>query len=442
MHSEIKTRFVSLTVILLISLCSSLFAQQEWQALPAGPKQPFRNDDVFFLNAQRGWVVNVKGEVWITTNAGTDWTRITHKGSTSFRCVGFLDSLRGFAGNLGPGRWAPTTDTIPLYTTTDGGVTWLPIKNLSGPTPRGICGIRVIDDSTIVACGRIDGPAFFLKSADAGKSWQATNMNRYAGDLIDLSFINRDSGFAVGGTDSNDVISRCVILFTTNGGVDWRTAMTGADSGEHCWKIEKTKNNTYYVSIERSRDSDALQFIKSTDGGLNWSEHTVSTVLYPYSQGIGFVNDSIGWIGGHGGSLMTTDGGETFTPTSLIQNLNRMRFANDTLGYAVGTQVYKFAAVRANVASQPTAAVSIHASSIPNPFSKQTEIQFTIPREEQVCIEVFDHAGRWIRTLLNRRMAAGQHSAQFRVPSATNDAFICTISAGTATTTIRMVAKN
>lgn len=45
----------------------------------------------------------------------------------------------------------------------------------------------------------------------------------------------------------------------------------------------------------------------------------------------------------------------------------------------------------------------------PNPFNPSTEIQFTIPKFEQVSLVVFDLLGRKVKTLINEERHAGQH---------------------------------
>ena len=48
---------------------------------------------------------------------------------------------------------------------------------------------------------------------------------------------------------------------------------------------------------------------------------------------------------------------------------------------------------------------------VPSPVRAQSSIRFTIPREAETRLEVFDGAGRLVRTLLRQRLGAGSHSA-------------------------------
>ena len=46
---------------------------------------------------------------------------------------------------------------------------------------------------------------------------------------------------------------------------------------------------------------------------------------------------------------------------------------------------------------------------IPNPFTSQTSISFSLAREEDVRLRVYDLAGRVVRTVLESRLGAGRH---------------------------------
>lgn len=49
----------------------------------------------------------------------------------------------------------------------------------------------------------------------------------------------------------------------------------------------------------------------------------------------------------------------------------------------------------------------------PNPFHKLTNIKYSLPGAQQVSISVFDVSGRHIRTLVNQKQKAGNHSITF-----------------------------
>ncbi len=419
---------------------------QSWHFLPNSPAQTFRHDDLWFINNDTGWVVNVSGQIWKTMDGGNTWTHIFQQAS-SFRCVSFFDSVHGVVGNLGTDNWAPTNDTNPLYVTADGGNSWtLPIIN--GPKPRGICGLCKVNDSVIVGTGRFDGPPFFVKSTDRGNTWTSSNMNGMNAMLIDIYFTSPDTGFVVGGNDSIEGASYSMILYTTNGGNTWITKIIGSKQGNHCWKISHPSPTVYYVSVEELYSNDTLRFFKSDDGGNTWKEHIVAGVKYGWSQGIGFVNDTLGWIGGNTYCLATSDSGRTFdtvSPSTLLPNLNRARFLSDSVGYAVGERVYKYFKT-SSTGITPVVDLKGYMleQNIPNPFSGTTVIRYSIPIAQMVHIEVFDDGGRRITTLVNETKAPGTYEVEFVSPYGAgrgyNDAFICSMVAGNYSKRIKMLS--
>jgi subtilisin family serine protease len=50
---------------------------------------------------------------------------------------------------------------------------------------------------------------------------------------------------------------------------------------------------------------------------------------------------------------------------------------------------------------------------VPNPFNPQTDIKFSLPRDAQVKLSVYDVSGRLVRSLLNESMTAGNHSVSW-----------------------------
>ena len=273
----------------------------QWSGLPNAPVPSSRINDVFFVNPRIGWVVSGAGLIYRTTNGGTSWVQQLNKtSSTHFRSVGFIDSLRGWVGCLGIGdvTHPEVTDTTILYHTTNGGITWDPVNAVSGAIPRGFCGMQVVNDSVICGVGRVRGPAFFYRSTDAGATWKVTDMGFHAAGLVDVRFFGPDTGFAVGLTDSNNDSSSGIVLATTDGGQNWTQRFKSTRKGEWCWKLSFPSRNVGYASLQRDVQSP-IYFLKTTDGGNTWTEHLFISSYY-FVQGVGFKNDTLGWIGGSG----------------------------------------------------------------------------------------------------------------------------------------------
>jgi subtilisin-like proprotein convertase family protein len=62
----------------------------------------------------------------------------------------------------------------------------------------------------------------------------------------------------------------------------------------------------------------------------------------------------------------------------------------------------------AAVSEPPALALS---QSFPNPFSRETQIRFALPREMEIDLSVYDISGRRVATIASGKMPAGHHSA-------------------------------
>lgn len=411
-----------LRTALLLLAAALLHAQSgSWKgtAYVSSPSASRLNDG-FFLTKDLGWIVNGIGQIHRTTDGGATWTKQLDKGSfTHFRSVGFFDAQRGFAGALGWGDVNNTSakDSVILYTTTNGGATWLPEPQLTSRTiERGFCGMHVFDDSVVYAVGRVRGPAWFYKTTDRGATWQATDMTPYAAGLIDVRFFTRDSGLIVGLTDTTHTQSRAIILSTADGGASWDTVHVTSRTNEWAWKITFPSRRTGYVSLQRNSNVAPVYILKTTDGGITWHDKLFSGTGY-FVQGLGFLNDTLGWGGGTTlAPKQTTDGGETWTPMTIGNQLNRFRKVNDSLMYVVGASVWKYTVGTTAGAVRPKDALPsapMLAQNYPNPFNPRTTIEFTVPEEGHTVISVYDVNGQWVRTLFSGPARPGRMSVSW-----------------------------
>ncbi len=410
---------MSLRTARLLFLClavaspTAVFAQiLTWRELPAAPFTG-RHNDAFFVSAEAGWIVNGDGEIYRTQDGGSSWQLQFRKTTAHFRSVGFLNSQRGFAGNVGEGEFG-TTDRPALYETFDGGESWAPMGVWNGPAPRGLCGMQVVNDSVVVAVGRVRGPATFARTTDGGVTWRSRDMGAYAAGLIDVFFAHPDTGYVVGLTNVDHEISSGIILYTEDGGETWVERFRSTRTGEWCWKISFPSRDVGYVSLQRNSRAP-IYVLKTSDGGATWEEKLFSSSYY-FVQGIGFVDEKRGWIGGNSTSpvYQTEDGGDTWWAESIRPRLNRFRFVGDSLGYAVGRSVHKLAdwsVVAVDPVSDAVAKPSTE--SFPNPFIDRTRIRFSVARPSVVTLEVYDLLGRRVTRLIDDFRMPGEHMVEW-----------------------------
>ena len=194
---------------------------------------------------------------------------------------------------------------------------------------------RSVGTSTIYGCGAYFSPAYVIKSSDSGATWQRIDMSAYASALVEVLFTDENTGFASGNNATG-----AVILKTTDGGATWSTIYNGTTAGDYVWKLQilASNPNVMFGSVE-SVAPNSGKMLKSIDGGVNWVSKNAPE---PEVQAVGFVDENHGWMGGHDtGFYETTDGGDTWTNTTVGSNLNRIFFVTNDVAYACGTTIYK-----------------------------------------------------------------------------------------------------
>ena len=201
-----RNKFISRTLdVLLVSFfaISDLVGQNPnaWELLPSSPDagEMGRHEDIFFTGPATGWVVNFRGELHRTSDAGETWELLnvaeTAEGDpVRFRSTAWANEDLGWIGTL--------TDGHQLYQSTDGGQTLEDITSrLPAADSDGICGLWAVNENVVYGVGRFNGPARLFKTNDGGFTWSVKNMDEWAGRLIDVHFFDEMNGIVVGGTD-------------------------------------------------------------------------------------------------------------------------------------------------------------------------------------------------------------------------------------------------
>ena len=382
-----------------------------WRSTSA-PAATSRYDDIYFLDPATGWAVNGNGQILSTTDSGLSWqlrfqTPVIGKRPVYLRCVGFANETTGWVGTL--------TKEARLYATNDGGATWRVVE-LPPQAPPKVCGLSVVDADTVYCSGTnepADRAPAMTKTTDGGATWTAWSMADHAAALIDVHFFNGDNGFVVGGRSTTGSVKRTdlrpVVLETQDGGQTWvdRVADLDLPLGEWGWKLHFIDRQRGFVSLENFTDGAILSTV---DGGMTWQRLPINDSQGNQNlEGVGFLNDQVGWVGGWGdadfmtGSTSgTVDGGRTWTDANDVGSfINRFRFFADRedVGFACGKTVYKMSTEPA-VRDMPPPEVADPTHAKVRAENGQLAIDYVVPEgTQQLWLHIWDRFGGFVRTV-------------------------------------------
>jgi photosystem II stability/assembly factor-like uncharacterized protein len=154
--------------------------------------------------------------------------------------------------------------------------------------------------------------------------------------LFDLSIPSGQNDIAYAAGSKFTVNSEGVIIKTTDGGETWNTIYPTSGTSPSFEKIEfLTEDKGFAVGYNL--------FMKTEDGGATWTDITVGTDVNLYLS-LTFFDENTGITGVLINSApyfemyRTTDGGETWNPTTSIDNVGSysVAYADETTLFSVG----------------------------------------------------------------------------------------------------------
>jgi photosystem II stability/assembly factor-like uncharacterized protein len=371
------------------------------------PVASSRTDDIWFLNAMVGWLVNSNGSIVHTTDGFNTFDMQFQDipsiglGPIYFRCLAFATPTHGWAGTLTAGK--------TLFETKNGN-TWTQVANLPALAPPAICGMHAVNDQVVYASGTNypNRPPRMMKTIDGGQTWTAWSMKTWADLLIDCYFTSPSRGWVVGGKTNLPTPTRLnvkpVVLLTEDGGQTWVNRVANIQDqfppGEWGWKIQFLNDQLGFVSLENFSDAAIL---KTTDGGQTWKRLKVNDPQGNVNlEGIGFTDEQRGWVGGWGPGSYWQDANE------IGRFLNRFRFFGNPVhvGYASGDTVYKYSSepIPPAIAALAAGPKRGQICNSLEPLVATGSVQFLItipPNATRLAVYIWDRFGEFVRTLVD-----------------------------------------
>ena len=429
-------RFLFCAGLFLLSF--ALPAQHGWFLCNA-PAFGSRVDDIFMADDNTGYAVCGDGQIVKTTDGGSNWVLIELDDSIYCRSVEFTSPQKGFAGGF---PVHPSYTQNILRKTTDGGATWTDLTPLLAPYARnGICGLAAPDSNTIYGCGNwYQDTAYIVKSVDGGATWTYIDMHQYATSLIDMHFLNKDTGFATG--TGLQPMEEAVILYTTDGGATWTHQFQGSVPAEYCWKIQRLDSLNYFASIQDFTSQPAT-VLRSVDGGMSWTSLVVQP--QPYNiQSVGFLDSLNGWAGGgYGYAFETTDGGQTWDTIHTLILFNRFFRVNDTVAFASGTDIWKFNPSLTGLGpDRGPSAVYSTLSATPIPANEAITVNWSLAQPTRALLTLHDASGRQIETIVNALKPQGEFRNEVNTSGLAPGTYVLVLRTHEDTQTLRIVVTH
>lgn len=355
---------IATPLFFIFGLAVSAVSAQSWAPLESGTSNDLK--DVFFVNAQTGWIAGKNGTIRKTVNGGTGWTSQTSGTSRELKGLHFADAYTG---------WAVGKDGTVLKTT-DGGNVWASKTN---PAQKDLTSVSFYGASTGIAVGK-NGTV--ITTSDGGNTWTARQPG-YSGSLYGVQMLNASLAFACGENGR--------LLKTTDAGTTW--TVTGA-TAQYDWigMHFLSENKGYLVPESDGSDGGSGGILYKSSGGV------LTALTLPTSKqllAVFFTDENTGWaVGKEGRILRTANGGTGWTAQTLgsvSKDLVALHFVSSELGYAVGKDgtVLKYGTQTGGVPDNESRTASVY----PNPV--QDAFYIDLPQTtDDVQVHVSDLSGR------------------------------------------------
>lgn len=288
----------------------------KWTACTSGVTCNLNNISTIEQSNYSSIIVGDSGTILKSTNYGDTWVKINS---------GYVNNLNAFAGEHGSNESGFIVGDsgliLRLYNTT---VTRVQ-NGLTNRKLNYIC---------------FNGSTYYMVG-EKGTIIRATNSfntftKQYVDSTIDLNYVHfytangnqTTSGYACGFDHARN---ESVILYTSNGGVNWNRNYTGFKT-----KLKKGDDQNHYIAGEAGTILFPTQANYPTSYNFKyWVQY--NTLPFDPSGSVFFTNSKIGFAANRSSNLFkTTDGGNSWSSIS-VNNIRSIFFTDTLIGYTVGS---------------------------------------------------------------------------------------------------------
>jgi photosystem II stability/assembly factor-like uncharacterized protein len=369
----------------------------DWIAQTNGVSPDYNFWGVSFVDVNNGMVSDLSGAILHTTNGGADWITQTSGASGALYHIAYANVNNG----------TTVGDGGTILHTTNAGIDWISQLDAS---PASMIGVSFTDanNGTVVGGNSIDMSGFIIRTTDGGTTWGLQSYGSF-NFLIDVSFYDQNHGIAVGfgGT----------IAATTDGGTTWSQLSGGTSTDLYGVSFTDANNGTAVgmggtilrLIPEGLLPVELSSFNSATNGRsiqLNWGTKTEknSNKFNVERKTIAAAWETIGSV--KASVLSNSPKQYSFTDIKLQSGKYQYRLKMiDNDGSFKYSQI-----IETNVALPKNFDLS---QNYPNPFNPSTKINYTLPFDSRVTMEIYNLTGQKIGQLVNEDQSAGYYTVDF-----------------------------
>jgi photosystem II stability/assembly factor-like uncharacterized protein len=350
-----------------------------------------------WLDGSKIWVVGsatesggpIDDQILFSSDDGSTWVKQSTGGTTaSFGSIWMMNSNTGYvAGSNGE-----------IRKTVNGGTSW---DLLNSGIVNTLYRIEFVNQNTGWVFG---AQASIYKTTNGGDNWVHQSAPVSGGSKIVSSYmVDENTGWFGGSVTSSPAIT--ILCKTTDGGATWQNENHNVNGpGRTILGIKMVDNNTGYFGGFRN-------FCKTTNGGVNWDSLALPYPSYQIT-GIDFINEQTGMLLDCFRTLKTTNGAASWIIDEIGTDASytatgptRLKMVSGSTAYLTGAwaSVMKYTGSPIGIIEWETGVPEKYElfQNYPNPFNPSTTIKFTVPRQGNVSLKVYDITGKEVRTIIN-----------------------------------------